>query len=103
MVQVAFNTIWPGNCSLGAVLELRWITGGGNIVMQYPDAGEWILLFMLEVLVEVDECVKEDRSQRTRLQVLKADSTVFLWLHHIQHLQTTASTIHVLSLTTVPR
>jgi len=64
-----------------------------HVCYEYPDAGEGIFLFVLEVLVKVDERVKEDGSERTGLQVLQADTTFLLRLYHIQHLRNKMSTL----------
>lgn len=47
---------------------------------------EWITLFMLHVLLEVEECVEEDRCHFAALQVGECDAIALYRLDHVEHL-----------------
>ena len=53
----------------------------------YLDVSEGILLLVLQVFLQVEEGVEEQRRHFTGLQIRQGDLTIHTGLHHVQHLQ----------------
>jgi hypothetical protein len=49
--------------------------------------GEWVALFMLHVLLEIEECVEENRRHFASLQVRERDAIALYRLDHVEHLE----------------
>ena len=58
-----------------------------SILIGLPLGCEWIPLLMVEVLLQVEEGVKEDRRHLALLQVLQRDGVLVQRPDHVQHLK----------------
>ena len=58
-----------------------------SILIGLPLGGEWIPLLMVEVLLQIEEGVEEDRRHLALLQVLQRDGVLVQRPDHVQHLR----------------